>query len=456
MSTHLNSPKFVSEVQSLVNGTVPSSDNSSIDTGLVVWNKLKTILDESTTGSAVFTNAIVSTYSLVYTTSSAYIGGVLSPNGDINFIPYNGNRGQKINSAGTVSTYSLVYSTVTSAYAGGVLAPNGDVNFIPVNAVVGQKLNSSSVVSTYSLVYTTSGAYSGGVLSTSGETHFIPYNAARGQKISSAGVVSTYSLVYTASGAYIGGVLAPNGDINFIPFNATVGQKISSAGVVSTYSLIYTGPAVSSYTPTAVLLTSGTSYTVPSGATSMKAWAVGAGGNSYYYGSLVAGAGGCAYKTWTVSNGQSVTYTCGVVNIAAGTGGSSTVTFDGATITGNGGGRTGTGGGYSGGDGGANGGSGVLFGGGNVAGQGSAAGAVGGNGTRQSCGRFIATDVSGLLSAVALAGGKATEDCGTIGAFGSGGYNDKFTNKNAGLGGGFATGYANAAAGGGAVVLYFT
>ena len=248
MSTRLNSSKFVSEVQSLVNGTVPSSDNSSIDTGLVAWNKLKTILDESTTGSSVFTNAIVSTYSLVYTTSSAYVGGVLAPNGDINFIPYSANRGQRINSVGVVSTYSLVYSTVSAAYAGGVLSPNGDVNFIPTSAAVGQKLNSSGVVSTYSLVYTTAGAYQGGVLSTSGETHFIPYNANRGQKISISGVVSTYSLVYTTSGAYGGGVLAPNGDINFIPFNATVGQKISSAGVVSTYSLVYAGAVVSKLT----------------------------------------------------------------------------------------------------------------------------------------------------------------------------------------------------------------
>jgi len=245
MSTHLNSPKFLSEVQSLVNGTVPSSDNSSIDTGLVAWNKLKTILDESTTGSAAFTNSVFSTYSLVYTTSSAYIGGVLGLNGDINFMPFSANRGQKISGLGTVSTYSLVYTT-SSAYAGGVLAPNGDVNFIPYSAGVGQKLNSSGVVSTYSLVYTTSGAYLGGVLGTNGDVHFIPYNANRGQKISIAGVVSTYSLVYTTSGAYSGGVLAPNGDINFIPFNATVGQKISSAGVVSTYSLIYTGPVSSS------------------------------------------------------------------------------------------------------------------------------------------------------------------------------------------------------------------
>lgn len=306
MSTHLNSPSFVSEVQTIVNGTVPSSDNSSIDTGLVAWNKLKTILDESTTGSSVFTNAVVSTYSLVYTTSSAYIGGVLSPNGDINFIPNNANRGQKIDITGTVSTYSLVYSTVTAAYAGGVLAPNGDINFIPFSAAVGQKLNSS-------------------------------------------GVVSTYSLVYTTSNAYYSGVLAPNGDINFIPFNATVGQKISSAGVVSTYSIVYNGAA--SFSPVAYVITSGTSRTVPTGATSMKAWVIGGGGggtegaNCNNSSECDGGYGGEAVKTYTVVGGNTVTYTIGTGG-AGGSGGTSaangtnsTLTYSGVTITGGGGTR---------------------------------------------------------------------------------------------------------------------
>lgn len=348
MSTRLNSPQFVSEVQNLVNGTVPSSNNSSIDTGLVAWNKLKTILDESTTGSAVFVESLVSTYSLVYTTSSAYVGGVLSPNGDINFIPYSANRGQRINSAGTVSTYSLVYSTVAAAYSGGVLAPNGDVNFIPTSAAVGQKLNSSGVVSTYSLVYTTAGAYSGGVLSTSGETHFIPYNAARGQKISSAGVVSTYSLVYTTSGAYTGGVLAPNGDINFIPFNATVGQKISSAGTVSTYSLVYTASA--GFSPVAFVITTGTSRTVPAGATSMKVWVIGGGGGGTGGADCNAssecdgGYGGEAVKTYTVVGGNTVSYTIGAGGAGgsgapAVNGGNSTLTYGGVTVTGGGGTR---------------------------------------------------------------------------------------------------------------------
>jgi hypothetical protein len=341
MTTRLNSPQFVSEVQTLVNGTVPSSDNSSIDTGLVAWNKLKTILDESTTGSAVFTNAVVSTYSLVYTTSSAYVGGVLSPNGDINFIPNNANRGQKIDIKGTVSTYSLAYSTVTAAYAGGVLAPTGDINFIPFSAAVGQKLNSSGVVSTYSLVYTTSAAYVGGVLGTNGDTHLIPCSANRGQKISSAGVVSTYSLVYTTSNAYYSGVLAPNGDINFIPFNATVGQKISSAGVVSTYSIVYNGAA--SFTPVAFVITSGTSRTVPSGATSMKAWVIGGGGGGKEgadcnsVSECDGGYGGEAVKTYTVVGGNTVSYTVGGGGASNTNGVNSTLTYSAVTITGQGG-----------------------------------------------------------------------------------------------------------------------
>ena len=351
MSTHLISPQFLSEVQSLVNGTVPSSDNSSIDTGLVAWNKLKTILDESTTANQVFSNAIISTYSIVYTTSSAYIGGVLNANGDIHFVPFMANRGQRINITGVVSTYSLVYSTGGPAYAGGVLAPNGDINFIPYNANIGQKLNSSGVVSTYSLVYTVVAAYNGGVLGTNGDTHFIPCSANRGQKISSAGVVSTYSLVHTTSLAYSGGVLAPNGDIHFIPFDATVGQKISSAGVVSTYSLTYNGVVVS-FSAVAYVLTSGTSYTVPSGATSMKAWVIGGGGGgssdtSDCGGESDGGYGGESVKTYSVTGGTTVSYTVGGAGVAgnangvpayATAGGNTTLTYGGVTITGPGGG----------------------------------------------------------------------------------------------------------------------
>jgi hypothetical protein len=138
-------------------------------------------------------------------------------------------------------------------------------------------------------------------------------------------------------------------------------------------------------------------------------------------------------------------------------GGNTTVTFSGTTITGGGGlggGNGAAGGTYSGGDGGANGGACSFSPGG--AGYG---GAVGGNSaTRASCGRRPATDVSGLLAAVALAGGKTSETCSATSAFGSGGTTAKYAaDYSAGYGGGGGGSlWGDAPAGGGAVVLYFT
>ena len=85
-------------------GTVPTADNSSVGTDLVAWLNLKKQLDAGVVNGVPYanngTNGIVSTYSLVYTTSGAYFGGVLAPNGDIHFISSSANRGQKISSAG--------------------------------------------------------------------------------------------------------------------------------------------------------------------------------------------------------------------------------------------------------------------------------------------------------------------------------------------------------------------
>jgi hypothetical protein len=231
-------------------------------------------------------------------------------------------------------------------------------------------------------------------------------------------------------------------------YNAGSGIDLSARLGAST-------PAAPSFTPAAVLLTSGTSYTVPAGATSMKAWAVGSGG----VGNLAGAAGGCAFKTWSVSGGTTVTYGVG----AARTGGTqaganTTVTYSGTTITGNGGGTT-AGGSFSGGDGGATGGAGTS---GGWGGYGQSGGAVGGNGTRAACGRLPATNVSGLFAALTLAGVSTSETCATTAAFGSGGADEKLgPTRTAGLGGGgvAAAGglsIAGTPSGAGAVVLYFT
>jgi hypothetical protein len=79
---------------------------------------------------------------LVYTTTQAYFGGVLAPNGDIHFVPYAATVGQKISVSGIVSTYSLVYTGAFGAsYVGGVLDPNGNIHFVDNSANRGQKIS---------------------------------------------------------------------------------------------------------------------------------------------------------------------------------------------------------------------------------------------------------------------------------------------------------------------------
>ena len=257
----------------------------------------------------------------------------------------------------------------------------------------------------------------------------------------------------------------PSGDVD-VPWTATTHFMPLPAGATSsvTISAVSAGGTtpsnvtVSITTPSAfsglaVILTSGTSYAVPSGATSMKAWAVGSGGTGDGWWSFSGNAGGCAHKTWSVSGGQSVAYT-------RSDNGNSTVTFGGVTITGNAGprnSRSTTGSGFSGGDGGAAGG---VFTNNDPVMRG---GAVGGNGSSASpCNRWRATNVSGLFAAVALAGGSTTESCAASAAFGSGGVSGKGVSPyDAGIGGGGVTaneytGIAAAAPGVGAVVLQFT
>jgi hypothetical protein len=293
---------------------VPYCDDSEIGTDLSGWTAFQAALNNGIAGGTTFgnnnTNGIVSTiatpggiwsggvlspdgniyfipgssnlsgtsavkinylsgataaYTLIIQNANFFSGGVLASNGDIHFVPAASSRGQKVNASGVVSTYSLVYTLGSNTtYRGGVLAPNGDVHFVPGDARVGQKVSTAGVVSTYSLVYTDSnGAYWGGVLAPNGDIHFVPHAARVGQKISAAGVVSTYSLVYTTSESYRGGVIGVNGDIHFIPNLAPVGQKISTAGVVSTYSLVYSQTAFPAFSG-GVLAPNGDIHFIPS------------------------------------------------------------------------------------------------------------------------------------------------------------------------------------------------
>jgi len=107
-------------------------------------------------------------------------------------------------------------------------------------------------------------------------------------------------------------------------------------------------PVAASFSPVAYVITSGTSRTVPTGATSMKAWVIGGGSGGAYDSSGCAGFddgfnGGESVKTYSVTGGASVTYSIGGAGIAgpgnssSTAGGTTTLTYGGVTITATGG-----------------------------------------------------------------------------------------------------------------------
>ncbi|MEN9337977.1 MAG: hypothetical protein RIQ41_291 [Candidatus Parcubacteria bacterium] len=178
------------------------------------------------------------------------------------------------------------------------------------------------------------------------------------------------------------------------------------------------------------ILTSGSSWTVPAGITSVKLWVVGAGGGGggaySFWGEYATqgggGSGGVVYKEFTVNPGEVISYTLGGGGTSGSSGafgsagGSTIVTLpSGQIITALGGGGGNSGGGGSGGHGSTSGlgviiytgGAGNIYGGGGI----GTANASGFSGAQ-------ANDVSGLF-AVLTAAGYATTGPGAYGGCGS-------------------------------------
>jgi hypothetical protein len=175
---------------------------------------------------------------------------------------------------------------------------------------------------------------------------------------SSGGLSNTYTLWtnYSTRRDYLG----INAVINAAGGNAsthTYGRGSSggdgSAGAIVMQFL----PATDLVLP----FTGSGSFTIPAGHSSVKIWAIGAGGIGDIYcdggPDTTGGAGGIAYKTWSVSAGQVITYNAGALLTGdlcrnPTNGNSSTATLNGTTIIGSGGLGNGTNGSGSGGDGG--------------------------------------------------------------------------------------------------------
>lgn len=208
------------------------------------------------------------------------------------------------------------------------------------------------------------------------------------------------------------------------------------------------------FTPVAVLLTSSTSYSIPSGAKILKAWAIGPGGRpNSAFGNLAGGAGGLAFTMCSVGVATTLTYNC------AGPYGAGLTLPDYETIIGYYGNEN-SGGGYETWSGlGIAGGNGAT--GNDVNGTYYAGGAVAGTNTIASCGRRTMNDFFGLFAALTLAGQNTTESCGPTAALGSGAYDATgSTSYSPGLGGGgiypkLSDSIVDTPPGNGAIVLYF-
>jgi septal ring-binding cell division protein DamX len=106
-----------------------------------------------------------------------------------------------------------------------------------------------------------------------------------------------------------------------------------------------TTTAAPNFSPTAVVLTSGSSYTVPAGATMMKAWAIGGAGGYRNYcdggANAMGGNGAVAVRTYFVSGGQTLSYSIGAGDTAECDAeryaGGTTVTYGAVSVVGGGG-----------------------------------------------------------------------------------------------------------------------
>lgn len=271
------------------------------------WEGYSDIVRHNYTGGTIFKNPIISTYSYFGSANAdnnnaKYVGGVLSLNGDLHFVPYKANVGQKISRFGEISSYSLLVTNINGAYAGGVLNNSGIIHFAPYSATIGQYIRTNGSVFTYSLSnFGRLGSYIGGVLMPDGRVHFIPYTSITGLIVEGERTVTTYTntnfgftffyggvlgargdvyfvphkvgsegnryilkrdinsvitkipitidenLFNYQNGAYAGGVLDMYGNIHFVPYRASVGLKIDKDDNPSTYELVYNDNALSKY-----------------------------------------------------------------------------------------------------------------------------------------------------------------------------------------------------------------
>jgi len=201
------------------------------------------------------------------------------------------------------------------------------------------------------------------------------------------GTITNYLVEYTASGGSAQYVLTNSTSTSYTLTGLTNGTSYSvRVAAVNFTAGDWSGTETglpTAFTPAAYVLTSGTSYAIPQGATQMKAWAIGggSGGSEAPDGGNARGAVPAAVgvRTFLLSGG-SISYSIGGPGQWSrgceghGYGGTTTVTYEGVSVAGRGGSPN-------------------YCGGGNL-----------GCTNATSCGT-AGTDVDGLFAAVSLSGG---------------------------------------------------
>jgi cellulose 1,4-beta-cellobiosidase len=169
------------------------------------------------------------------------------------------------------------------------------------------------------------------------------------------GTITNYLVEYTPSGGATSTVLTGSTSTSYTLTGLTNGVSYTiRVAAVNNFTTGDFSSAVnrspSPFSPMAVVLTTGSSYTVPNGATSMKAYAIGGGGKRADYcdsgSGSTGGNGATAIRTYSVTGGQTVSYSigagtpdnlsqnCDAFNVFAG---STTVTYGGVSVVASGG-----------------------------------------------------------------------------------------------------------------------
>ena len=301
----------------------------------------------------------------------------------------------------------------------------------------------------------------GGVLANNGKIYGIPADATQVLEINPVGLTtSTFGSLGSVTNKWYGGVLANNGKIYGIPSDATQVLEIDSGQGIKVVVFdsineidpfdnlptdglqLYLDPGIStSVVQTAPVnqtayTTAGTfTFTVPPAITSISAVCVGGGGGGGARDQSDepgggGGGGALAYRTFSVTPGETLTVTVGAGGGGGtgggdgGGGGTTSITGGGTALVsaaGGGGGGGDSGGGGAGGsartgDGGGNGGSGGGTNDGNNGGGGGGAGGYSGNGGNGAAGGT--TNTSGTAGAGGGGGGSGTASDSTSGGGG--------------------------------------